>query len=204
MNYLAIDTCGKNLTLVLKAGEKTYTFFDRDLGLKHSVTLMPEIENLALKSGFNLKDLDFIACVVGAGSFTGIRIGVSTAKALCFAYKLKCLKLTSFDILAYNEKDFKAKKVLALIDAGHKGYYAQKIDNGAFLEPEYILEDQVIALKDEYTIISADDIAVVDIIKADLLNGLVSAIEDKSNESTFDLETLVPLYVRKSQAEEGR
>lgn len=204
MNYLAIDTCGKNLTLVLKVGEKTYTFFDKDLGLKHSVTLMPEIENLALKSGLNLKDLDFISCVVGAGSFTGIRIGVSTAKALCFSYKLKCLNLTSFDVLAYNDKDFKEKKVLALIDAGHKGYYAQKIDFGTFLEPEYILEDQVLALKDEYDIISADEITAFSVKKADLLSGLISATENKVSEATFDLETLVPLYVRKSQAEEGR
>lgn len=204
MNYLAIDTCGKNLTLVLSVNGKNYTYFDNDLGLRHSVTLMPEIERLTLSAGFNLKDLDFIACVVGAGSFTGIRIGVSTAKALCFAYSKPCLKLTSFDVLAYNTKDLQNSKVLAVIDAGHNGYYAQVFDKGKTLEPKYLLEPEILELIKDYAPISNDDITAFSTIKADILSGLISAIENKTSEITSNIETLIPLYVRKSQAEEGR
>ncbi len=204
MNYLAIDTCGKNLTLVLSVNGKNYTYFDKDLGLRHSVTLMPEIERLSLKIGFNLKDLDFIACVVGAGSFTGIRIGVSTVKALCFAYNKPCLKLTSFDVLAYNKKDLEKQKVLAVIDAGHNGYYAQVFDMGKVFEPKYLLENEVLELIKEYSPISNDDITAFSVEKADILNGLILAVENKKGEITSNVETLIPLYVRKSQAEEGR
>lgn len=204
MNYLAIDTCNKNLTLVLSVNGKTYTYFNAELGLRHSVTLMPEIEKLTLEANFNLKDLDFIACVVGAGSFTGIRIGVATAKALCYAFSKPCLRLTSFDLLAYNVKDFANKKVVAVIDAGHKGYYTQNFDNGNALNPEYILEEQVIALTKDHVAISNDDITAFSVIKADILKGLITAVKEKSGEVSFNLETLAPLYVRKSQAEEGR
>ncbi len=204
MNYLAIDTCGKNLTLVLSVNGKNYTFFDNDLGLRHSVTLMPQIEKLLNEANFNPKDLDFIACVVGAGSFTGIRIGVATTKALCFAYNKPCLKLTSFDILAYNKKDLNNQKILAVIDAGHNGYYAQVFSKGEVKAPEYILEDEVIALIKEYAPISNDQITAFNVEKADILKGLISATTSKASEKTFDLNSLVPLYVRKSQAEEGR
>lgn len=204
MNYLAIDTCGKNLTLVLSVNGKNYTFFDNDLGLRHSVTLMPQIEKLLNEANLSPKDLDFIACVVGAGSFTGIRIGVATTKALCFAYNKPCLKLTSFDILAYNKKDLNNQKILAVIDAGHNGYYAQVFSKGEVKAPEYILEDEVIALIKEYAPISNDQITAFNVEKADILLGLISAVENKASEITFDINSLVPLYVRKSQAEEGR
>ena len=113
MNYLAIDTSGKNLTLVLSVNGEVVTYNDGECGVNHSVELMPRIEALLEGVSVSLKEVDFIACVVGAGSFTGIRIGVSTAKALCFVYGKPCLAITSFDTLAYNEKQ---GKVLAIID----------------------------------------------------------------------------------------
>ena len=102
MNYIAVDTSGKHLTLIAKKDEKIYEFFDKDCGVNHSISVMTELENLLIKADMQLKDADFFACVVGAGSFTGIRIGVSTVKALAFAANKPVLKITSFDTLAYN------------------------------------------------------------------------------------------------------
>ena len=127
MNYLAIDTSGKNLTIIIKKGDEVFKYSDPDCGVQHSVELMPRVEELIDKAKFDLKSADFFACVVGAGSFTGIRIGVATIKAMCFAYSKSCLAITSFDTLAYNEK---GGKVLALIDAKHNGFYACGYDNG--------------------------------------------------------------------------
>ena len=121
MNYLAIDTSGKNLTVIIKKGQEVYKVHDENCGVNHSVELMPKVEELIKKANFDLKSADFFACVVGAGSFTGIRIGVSTVKALCFAYSKPCLSVTSFDTMAYN---IKSGKVLTLIDAKHNGFYA--------------------------------------------------------------------------------
>ena len=94
MNYLAIDTSGDLLVLLKYNGKKTVR---RLVGsqTKHSLTLMPYIEEVLEESGASLNDLDFFACVVGPGSFTGIRIGVATVKALCLATQKPALSVTA-------------------------------------------------------------------------------------------------------------
>jgi tRNA threonylcarbamoyladenosine biosynthesis protein TsaB len=163
---------------------------------------MPRVEELALKAEFDFSSADFFACVVGAGSFTGIRIGVSTIKAMCFAYNKPCLSITSFDTLAYNEKG----SVLALIDAKHNGFYVCGYNEGKVdLEPSYLMREQVEKLVNEYgVVVSATDIDGIAVKKVSVGEGLIKAIQSKIHLISEDVETLTPLYVRKSQAEEGR
>ena len=201
MKYLAIDTSGDNLTVIVN-GEREEVFFDPACKINHSTALMPETEKCLRGANVSVKDLDFIACVVGAGSFTGIRIGVSTAKALCFANSKPCLKITSFDTIAYNKK---SEKVLAVIDAGHGWYYVAGYDGGKeVLSPEYINAERLEELVKEYKLLSGAPIKGVLTEVVSLSDGLRAATEAKQNEVTFDLEALTPLYIRKSQAEEGR
>ncbi len=202
MNYLAVDTSGKNLTVLICMGDKVYKYFDSECGHQHSTTLMPQIEKLASEVGFDFKKADFFSAVVGAGSFTGIRIGVSTIKAMCFAYNKPCLAITSFDTIAYNDC---GDKVLAIIDAKHNGFYVcgykkQKV----CLEPRYVDRAEVEKLLLEFTGVSFEDIEGLNIKKVDIADGLYNAISKNLDKVTSDLESLSPLYVRKSQAEEGR
>jgi tRNA threonylcarbamoyl adenosine modification protein YeaZ len=201
MNYLAIDTSGKNLTVIIKKGEEIFAFDDKECGVNHSVELMPKIVELAKKADFNLKDADFFACVLGAGSFTGIRIGVSTIKAMCFAYKKPCLPITSFDTLAYNEHG----KVLAVIDAKHNGFYVCGYqDSSVIYPPSYVMRETLIELSNEYQIVASSEIDGFNVKVVSVAQGIINAISSKESEITYDLEALIPLYVRKSQAEEGR
>ena len=202
MNYLAIDTSGKNLTVIVCKDDKITEYFDSECGVNHSVALMPKIEEIALKADFDFKKADFFCAVVGAGSFTGIRIGVSTIKAMCFAFNKPCLSITSFDTLAYNEQ---GKKVLSLIDAKHNGFYACGYDNDkVVLQPCYIDRNEVEQLLTEYQGVSSTQVEGLSLKLVSVSTGLIKAIEKKANEVSFDLESLSPLYVRKSQAEEGR
>lgn len=201
MNYLAIDTSGKNLTVIIKNKGETFTAFDEECGVNHSVALMPCVEELSNKANLNLKDVDFFACVVGAGSFTGIRIGVATVKAMCFAFDKPCLPITSFDTLAYNVDG----KVLAIIDAKHNGFYVCGYENNkVILQPSYIMREQLATLAKEYMVVSATEVEGIDCTIVSVKEGLIKAIEKKQKEITSDIEALSPLYVRKSQAEEGR
>ncbi len=202
MNYLAIDTSGKNLTVIICKDGKITEYFDNECGVNHSVALMPKIEEMVTKSGFDLTKADFFSAVVGAGSFTGIRIGVATIKAMCFAFDKPCLSITSFDTLAYNEQ---GEKVLALIDAKHNGFYACGYDNNeVVLEPCYIDREKVNELLGEYKGVSSTKIDGLDLEIVSVSRGLINAIDKKANQISHDLESLTPLYVRKSQAEEGR
>ena len=54
MNYLAVDTSGKNLTIIIKKGEEIFAFDDKECGVNHSVELMPRIVELAKKADFNI------------------------------------------------------------------------------------------------------------------------------------------------------
>ena len=202
MNYLAIDTSGKNLTIIINKNGQIYKFFDQECGVNHSVELMPAVEKIAEQAQFDFNTADFFCAVVGAGSFTGIRIGVSTIKAMCFAYNKPCLAITSFDTLAYN--DFSGK-VLAIIDAKHNGFYVCGYENEKVcLEPSYVDRSVVEKLLSEYTGVAIEEIDGLDIKKVDVANGLNNAIIKNLNRVSNDLESLSPLYVRKSQAEEGR
>ena len=202
MKYLLIDTSSKNLTVAVRNGDVLKTYFDPNCGVNHSVMLMPAVEKTLLEAGLDLKDVDFLGCTVGAGSFTGIRIGVSTIKALCYAFNKPCVSLTTFDAIAYNDL---CGKVLALIDAKHGSFYACGYDNGEVVfPPSFIDKDTVLEMASEYKLLSFEDICDLQTEKVCLKDGLIKAGELKADLKTTDLESLVPLYVRKSQAEEGR
>ena len=202
MKYLALDTCQSNLSLVLFDGQKTYTYFDKECGVKHSTDLMPKIEEILMQANLGLKDLDFIGVVIGAGSFTGIRIGVSTAKALCFASNLPCLPLSTFDTIAYN---MEKGKNLAVIDAGHNGYYvAGYNDLSLELEPCYFDKEKLSELAKEYTLLSCDEVANFNVKVTSVLDGLINYLSKNCDKAISDLDKIEPLYIRKSQAEEGR
>ncbi len=201
MNYLAIDTSGKNLTIIICKDGEIFKYFDSECGVNHSVSLMPQVERLALESNFDFKSADFFCAVVGAGSFTGIRIGVSTIKAMCFAHNKPCLAITSFDTLAYNER---SGKVLSIIDAKHNAYYVCGYhERKVILEPCYIEREQVLSLLNEYQGVCATQ-TDLPVKLVDVSLGLINAIQNNLDKVTYDLEALCPLYVRKSQAEEGR
>lgn len=200
MNYIAVDTSGKYLTLIAKKGNNVYEFFDKDCGVNHSVAIMQELENLLLKADMDLKEADFFACVVGAGSFTGIRIGVSTVKALAFAVNKPVLKITSFDTLAYN---IDSGKVLAVIDAKHNGFYVCPYVDGKAGKAEYVMSERLTDFND-YLFVASEEIKGLNTQVVSVKEGLKKAIEKKNGEMSGDINSLIPLYVRKSQAEEGR
>ena len=121
MNFLGVDTSSEYLTVIACKGDKSETRFYKDCLRNHSVRLMEEIDSAFLALDMKPSDCDFFAAVTGAGSFTGIRIGISTIKGLCLATGKPALPVTSFEVLAYAEKD---EKLLATIDAGHGYLYA--------------------------------------------------------------------------------
>jgi tRNA threonylcarbamoyladenosine biosynthesis protein TsaB len=145
---------------------------------------MPRVEKIVKQANFNLADADFLVAVTGAGSFTGIRIGVSTVKALCFAYKKPCLNITSFDTLAYNEP---CGKTLAVIDAKHGGYYVCGYDNGKVdFQPSYVLTEQLKDMQNEYALVADGVIEGFPVKTVSVLDGLVKAIETTSAKWTSD------------------
>lgn len=200
MIALSVDTSGDRLAVTLTGDVKDEIYLG-DAMLKHSVTLMPSIEQILTENGLTLNDIDVFAAVTGPGSFTGIRIGVSAAKALAYANDKKVLAVTSFDLLAYNGV---SDKKLCVIDALHGNFYACGYDGEkVILKPCFITLQEVKKLGAEYKIIADKKVDGEAFIVGDMLAGLKNAVNAKIGEATLDRETLIPLYVRKSQAEEN-
>ncbi len=201
MKCLAIDTSSSYLTIALIDGNDVYTEYVENCNLKHSTTLMPKIEELLNKSQIKLSEIDVFCSCVGPGSFTGIRIGVSTIKAFAYALNKKVVKVTSFDVLAYNKR---SGKNLAVIDANHDNFYVQGYDGlNAITEPSFVNVEQLNKIKREYDeVLTFSDL---DFCKknADVLSGFINAVKSNLVNATCDIESVVPTYIRKSQAEEG-
>ena len=202
MNYLAIDTSGFHLTVIAKGDRGEYTYYNEDCSLRHSVELMPAVEQALAGANLKKEDVDVFCCCLGPGSFTGIRIGVATVKALGFALKKKVLGVTSFDCIAYNRI---TENVMALVDARHGHVYAAGY-KGAIVsvEPSFVSVESLGEYSGEYVFAASSEIEGVRTENVSLAEGFRAAVESKLGLATEDVESLYPLYIRKSQAEEGR
>lgn len=202
MKFLAIDTSGKHLSVAVYAEGAAQIEYLRNCAMKHSVILMDEIDAALLHAHIDMGECDFFAAVVGPGSFTGIRIGISTVKGMCFACGKPALAVTSFDCIAYDEKS--EGKILALSDAGRGEFYAcgyegrQKI-----LAPCILSREEVEKLREQgYGLRSAEELTIP-CERANVARGLLSAALAGAGEAG-SIRELHALYLRKSSAEEQR
>lgn len=81
MKILAIDTSSKNASVAITEDEKELIELNNSEEKTHSQKLMPMIDEALKKLDLSLDDIDLISCSLGPGSFTGVRIGIATAKA---------------------------------------------------------------------------------------------------------------------------
>lgn len=101
MKILGIDTTTKFLCLGLYADGKLYEY-NLDVGRSLSELLVPAIQRVVTAAGLKIADIDYFACGLGPGSFTGMRIGVAAIKGLSIARNKPIIGLSSLDILAKN------------------------------------------------------------------------------------------------------
>lgn len=105
MKILGIDTSSKRCTVCILEDNNMIIELHSDDEKTHSQTLMPLIDEMFKKTDLSLKDIYMLACCVGPGSFTGVRIGISTAKAFADVYNFKTFGVSSLEGLAYNIKE---------------------------------------------------------------------------------------------------
>jgi tRNA threonylcarbamoyladenosine biosynthesis protein TsaB len=101
MKILGIDTTTKFLCLGFYDGQKTHEY-SLEVGRKLSCLLSTTIKRLLDALDWDLGDIDYFACGLGPGSFTGLRVGVATIKGLSWATKKPILGIPTLDILAQN------------------------------------------------------------------------------------------------------
>ena len=115
MKILTIDTSSEVCSVALLEDDKLIDKNELDNGKTHSETLMVLIDELLKRNNVDIKDINLFGCDVGPGSFTGIRIGVSTIKAMAEVLNVKIASVTSLEVLARNVQD---RKIIASLDTG--------------------------------------------------------------------------------------
>lgn len=194
--FLAIDTSSKHLTVLAVNGERSETEYLENCAMRHSVILMDKIDCVLKRADLSPSECDFFAVVTGPGSFTGIRIGIATAKGFAAALNKPVKPITAFNLLSYN---IGSGKFFTAIDAAHDYYYVCGFENGReILAPSYLPKDEVAALTplygfealpfENYTRLNADECLYAAALRAECVAP----------------ENLHALYIRKSQAEENR
>jgi tRNA threonylcarbamoyladenosine biosynthesis protein TsaB len=102
MRILAVDTSANVATVAVTENGRVLGEYYINHGKTHSQKLMPMIKEIMDRLELNCSDIDLFSASIGPGSFTGLRIGVTTIKALAFSVQKPVIGISTLDALAYN------------------------------------------------------------------------------------------------------
>ena len=102
MLILAFESSAKAASVALCRDGHLISQYSQCSGLTHSRTLLPMAEDMLKNAELTLRDVDLIAVAHGPGSFTGIRIGVSTVKGLAWAGDKPCVGISTLEAMAWH------------------------------------------------------------------------------------------------------
>jgi len=128
---LLIDTCGTTATVALGAGARVVERAEMSRG-GGSAEIVGAIDGMLRRSGWALRELDAVGVVSGPGSFTGVRVGLATAKGLCEGAEIRMIAVSRLAMFA--EAVGPTDGVVAL-DAGRGALYLGEMSaEGGFRE----------------------------------------------------------------------
>ena len=102
MYILSIESSAKTASCAVLKDDMLLCEYYTNNALTHSATLMPMIENMLQVCGLDMLCINLVAAAAGPGSFTGVRIGVATAKGLAIPFDTPCIGVSSLEALTYN------------------------------------------------------------------------------------------------------
>ena len=213
MLTLAISTSSKICSVALLEDDKPIKELNIDNLKTHSENLVPLIDELLKKTNKKASEIDLIACDVGPGSFTGIRIGISTAKAIAEVNQIPVVSCTSLEGLSYNVEE---NTICSLIDARNNQVYCGIFDENHKLIKDYLADDinEILKTLPNNEICFVGDGAILHerLLNGDFTNDNnlhasnigICAYNKYKNEIVETADSIVPMYLRKSQAERMR
>ena len=212
MKILSIDTSSSICSVAIFEDNKIIKEMHNFSEKEHSETLMPMIDELFKTAGLTLDDIGLIACSVGPGSFTGIRIGIATAKAFADAKNIPVVGVNSLEALAYLGVAKKGEgEFISILDARNDNVYfaIYKMKKGFF---SIYKNPEVMQLSDAITYIDnlklpiyflgdivgvSNDANIPNNVKKDLSN------EDKALKKGIDIARIEQLYLARASVEKA-
>jgi tRNA threonylcarbamoyladenosine biosynthesis protein TsaB len=123
MRILSIDTATKVMGVALADDNKLIGEACLNVGKTHSQRLLPLLAALLENAELDPSQIDAVAVTSGPGSFTGLRIGIATAKALAKAWQRPVIPVCTLDALAYNARHL-SEYICPVLDARKSQLYS--------------------------------------------------------------------------------
>ena len=221
MKVVGIETSGSIGSVAVCDGNTVVGRQTFGKASNHGKEIVSSLETVFNEVKWKPEDIDLIAVSIGPGSYTGLRIGVTCAKTLAYGLGKPVIDVPTLDVLAENIKD-DVKHICPVIDAKRKRVYACTYDrnnnrNKRTADFLIITPDELIDILPESTLIFGDGVAPYKeifaqgniTIEEDEKPGIAEAfnvarlgLERYEQGERCEINSLIPLYLRKSEAEE--
>jgi tRNA threonylcarbamoyladenosine biosynthesis protein TsaB len=222
MLTLAFDTSSRTAAVAVLRDDTILYESIANTGLNHSEVLMPEIDYALKKVSIKISDINLFACTLGPGSFTGLRIGVSTLKGLMLATGTPVAGVSSLAAVVLN-LGATSKLICSMIDAGRGQVYVayfrynyknilQQISKAQAVSPQEIINntdkntlfvgDGAIKYADIIKNIKVPEVIIASDLQHYIRASSVGILGRKkfAEKDLLDASTLVPVYLRSADA----
>ncbi len=204
MIYLLLDTSSTNLIVSLAMDDKILYFYKCEDIIEHSTVLLKEIDIGLKHNKLSISDIGTIFVVNGPGSFTGLRVGVTLAKVLAYALKIKIIPISSLEWMATTE--FNGDYIVPYIDARRGYIYAGMYDKNL----QSIIKDQYISITEcinflpkasKITFVGNTSVKGIEtFIKSE--ENVISIIKKHKSDEGMNPHLVNPNYLKRVEAEE--
>jgi len=224
LKVLAIETSTMAGSVALVDGDELVSEYLLNIDITHSERLLLAIDCVTQDSKISIDKVDGFAVSVGPGSFTGLRIGVSTIKGLAYAANKPVVGISTLDALAENIS-FTDYLTCPILDARKKQVYTALYNRDAKnrlikLTPDLVIDPRELLKKiQEKVVFLGDAIKVYHTLIKEVLRDMAFfaplnlrlpraaniaklSLDQFKKNNTLDLNTFTPSYVRLSEAEE--
>ncbi len=222
---LAVDTATESCGAAVLADGRIQAELSLNHGETHTKHILPAIDEVLCLAGVSLTEIDAFAVTRGPGSFTGLRIGISTMKGMAFATGKPIIGVSSLEVLAY-QAEGDSRLVCPVIDARrHEIYwrvYRRSVDTLTPLTSERVGSVEQLAGRIDDTcmfighVVPGYTTQLLQLVKQTCQwapagnNAIRPAVLAQLAWQRFhsgrvdDVKTFVPVYIRKSDAEKMR
>jgi len=215
MKLLAIETSTKHLGIIIRDEKSILSEYRDKMELRHSQDLIPRIDTLLKNLKLKLTDINAFAISIGPGSFTGLRVGVSTLKALNIVTQIPIVAVPTLDVIAENAAG-EGRDICTVIDAKKGNLYTslyKSRDGGIIRVWDYLLLnlDELAGRIEKETLFIGDGIDRYGTTIKALIKGAVFAemnlwlpdvkvvadlgFDRLKRKEFIDPDTLVPMYI---------
>jgi len=171
---LNIETSSKNCSVCLSSKGNLVASFDlEDEDYKHSELLTSSIQNILSENKLDVSGLSAVSVGIGPGSFTGLRIGFSVAKGLCYPHNINLIGISSLRIIA-NSVVKENKNIISLIKDKGEHYYVSKYSN----DLKELVEPKIKLIDRDYIFNILDDDSII-VVNTDESNEFISDLVNK-------------------------